>query len=145
MSITQLPWHQDEHVRMLGLKIHDGRMIDLSVIHMNKLSFSVRGVDNTITMVEIVGVGDFSISIVNWPIVSELWVWNVCAVPEQYMDNEDYGWNLLYSSLSDTKTRAAKVMRERPASSLFLLGTVYGGTLAAVCDRINVFEELKNE
>jgi hypothetical protein len=140
MQETRVSWQSDQHGMLFGARIHDSQMLGLTMSE-SALSILVKRLDGGEVRVELSNLGDFNVSIWNWPIISEIFVWNINAVPEEYWNAPDMGWNALYKHISDVKTNASAAIKKRPTSFFVLVSTSYGGTLAAICDQVNVFEQ----
>jgi hypothetical protein len=143
MMKSEIAWQTDENGMLLGVRAHDSTLVKF-VVSEAKLEFGMRRLSGDIVGVELSGVREFSVvELWNGAIVSEFWVWNVHSVPETSWSTPDSAWNVLFSnrmSVSDAKREAAKIALARPKAFLVQLACSYGGAVAAVCDRIGVFE-----
>jgi hypothetical protein len=140
---SEIAWRADENGMLPGARAHDSTLVKF-VVSETSLEFGMRRLSGDIVTVELFGAGEFSVvELWSHAIVSEFWVWNVGSVPEAQWNAPGMAWNLLLSNrlgLSDAKREAAKVALARPESFLVQLACSYGGAVAAVCDRIRVFE-----
>src|SRR5215216_6010523 len=136
---SEIAWRADENGMLLGARVHDSHLVKLAVSEQS-LEFDMCRLSGEIVTVELLGVGEFTLrELWNGAIVSEFWVWKVGSVPEVSWSIPDAAWNVLFSSRlkpADAKSAAAKIVQARPDSFLVQLACSYGGTMAAVCDRI---------
>jgi hypothetical protein len=141
MMKSEIAWRTDENGMLLGDRAHDSSLIKF-VVSETSLEFGMRRLSGDLVTVELYGVGEFSVvELWKGAIVSEFWVWKVGLVPEASWSIPDSAWNILFSNrLRDAKREAAKIALARPESFLVQLACSYGGAVAAVCDRIGVFE-----
>ena len=128
---------------LLGARVHDSHLLNV-MISEGTLKFGMRRLSGDVVAVELFGLGEFTIrELWNGAIVSELWVWKLRSVPDSCWNIPDAAWNILFShrlKVPDAKREAAKIALARPESFLVQLACSYGGNVAAVCDRIGVFE-----
>jgi hypothetical protein len=140
---SEIAWRADENGMLLGARVHDSHLIKL-VVSDAGLEFGMRRISGDIVTVELSGLAELTVrELWNGAIVSEFWIWNVGSVPEACWSIPDSGWNVIFSKrlkMEDAKREAAKIALARPESFLVHLACSYGGAVAAVCDRIGVFE-----
>jgi hypothetical protein len=142
--VTEIPWRTDEHGMLLGARVHDANLVKL-IVSEERLVFGIRRLSGELVTIELLGPSQFTVQeLWNGAIVSEFWVWKVGSVPEMSWSRPDGPWKVLFSnnrrSPPDARREAAKIAETRPDAFLVQLGCSYGGAVAAICDRIRIFE-----
>jgi hypothetical protein len=139
---SEVAWRTDENGMLLGVPMHDGSLVKF-VMTKESLEFGIRALSGEFVTVELAGLGQFTLrELWDFPIVSEFWVWKVGLVPEGW-NIPDGPWNVLFANrmrTSDARREATKIAETRPDSFLVQLACSYGGEVAAICDRIRIFE-----
>jgi hypothetical protein len=77
-------------------------------------------------------------------ILSEVFLWDLASVPEAQLSGSDGAWNVLFGGdLPATDLPAAARARQRKAqySTLALISCSYGGTMALLCNSVNMVAE----
>jgi hypothetical protein len=143
----QIAWHTDPSGMLVGARVHDSHLVKFAVTDAVSLEFGMWRLSSDIVTAELVGLGEFNVAALwSGAIISEIFVWNVCAVPEECWSVPDSAWNVLLGNemkLLDKKREAARIAQKRPNAQLVQFACSYGGNLAAVCDRIAIFEILQ--
>jgi hypothetical protein len=81
----------------------------------------------------------------NCPIVFDISIWKINAVPESRWNVPDRGWRLLFhnqvSAIDEAKGFASKTIQRNPDALLVEVNSSYGGSMAFICDAIEVFHD----
>jgi len=131
---------------IVGLGVHDGSLYEFAVSESSSLlHFGISRFSGGRVALDLFGVTELTVAeLWEGPIVSEVFRWEVGAVPESCWEIPDSGWNALFAgkipSLALRKEAALKIAHEKPDSSLVLVEFSYGGSVAAVCDRLAAYE-----
>ena len=140
---SEISWQTDENGMLLGARAHDSTLVKF-VASEASLEFQMRRLSGDIVTVELYDAREFNVvDLWNGAIVSEFWVWKVASVPKASWSVPDSAWNVLFSnrlSTPDAMREAAKIAVARPDAFLVQLACSYGGAVAAVCNRIGVFQ-----
>lgn len=139
----EIRWHPDSNGMVLRPRVHDSHLSKLTLTERLVLDIHMRRSDSTLASLEMRGLEAVNIaSLWEGAIVSEVFVWNVRAVPEAW-DIRDSGWNVLFSNRVkplDAKQEVSRMASKKPEAFLVQLAFSYGGSLAAVCDAVTFYE-----
>jgi hypothetical protein len=140
----KVDWTTDSAGVMLGFSYHDSSLAGLEWAETRYLRIRLLSRDS-INTVELCDLDTVSLQQVwNGAIISEIFAWPITAVPDTVWDMSDGAWHVLLSGRShrsDEKPAAAQIIKRRPSAFLVQVMTSYGGTIAAVCEKINVSTE----
>jgi len=131
----------DKAGMVLGLRVHDGYLYKLAFLDSSNLHLGIRRSSGGLIAVDLIGLGELTVAgLWNGAIVAELFQWKVNAVPDEAH------WNVLLSGkvsrVTPNAMRAAvlDIVHGRPTSFLVQVNFSYGGSIAAVCDRLAAHE-----
>jgi hypothetical protein len=141
----ELSWTTDENGMLLGARVHDSQIIRFMFAESVGVQLEMRRSNGEMVALELSGLTNLNVvSLWSGAIVSEIFVWEVGSVPEICWDISDSAWNVLFAgqvaSMGARKAEAEKIAHNRPGALLVQLACSYGGTFAAVCDRVAVYE-----
>jgi hypothetical protein len=140
----KLDWTTDSSGVMLGFSYHDSSLVGLEWVQTSYLRIRLL-TPNGINTVELCDLDTVSLQQVwNGAIISEIFAWPITAVPDAVWDMSDGAWHVLLSGRtkgSDERLTATQIMKRNPSAFLVQIMTSYGGTIAAVCEKINVSTE----
>jgi hypothetical protein len=141
---SEIAWQTDPNGMLIGARIHDSRLVGLALIDDIRMEFKFRRLSGESVMIALDGLHDFNALQMSYgAIVSELFVWNVESVPEETWNVPDGAWNVLFEKRfqpADHRRAAEKIVRAHPKSFLVQLDCSYGGSVAAACETVRVFE-----
>ena len=151
---SKIEWQVDDQGSLIKPVVHDGTIFEFSLLSDFKiLRFSVRpeagGIipqEARISHLEFSRISQINVvELWNCPILSGISIWRVNAVPERCWDGPNSGWRLLFqnqiSAVDKAKEQAARTIRSQPSSYLVEVGSSYGGSIALVCESIDVYQE----
>lgn len=144
MHRSELSWTTDKNGNVLGARVHDGKIIGISISD-ETLSLEVRRVDGSLVIFELKGTEEWKLEFCNGTIVCDIYAWKVGSFPESGWKIPDYGWNALYGSRykSDTKGRAEEIIRKMPDYFLVQFsGPSQGEDITAICKNMSVYEDI---
>lgn len=140
----KVDWTTDGAGQMLGFSYHDASLIGLEWVEKRYLRARLAMPDGVNTM-ELCDLDTVTLQQVwNGLIVSDILAWRVNAVPETAWDMSDGAWHVLFSGrvhASDERSLADQIIRRKPSAFLVQVLSSYGGSLAAICENINVWTE----
>jgi hypothetical protein len=135
----------DKHGQIVGFGIHDSVLIGFSYEEGTTLVFRLRRENRGVLRIELAGVGPVGAIGLRFPaIVSEVFAWHPDETPGGAATLRDGAWSVLFGNdipVSDLP----EAIRGARASGVFrylvTVGCAFGGTMAALCGGIDVFEE----
>jgi len=140
----KIDWTTDEAGLIRGFSYHDSGLVGLEWSGSRYLRLRLSTPDG-VTTVEFGELDTVTFQeIWNGAIVSDIFVWPVVAVPETVWDMSDGAWSVLLSGRtyrSDEKSVAAQIIKRKPSAFLVQVLNSYGGSIAAVCEKIEVSTE----
>jgi hypothetical protein len=143
---AQLALRSDEYGRVYGAQIHDSRLEEFSFSDGgDTLCIWIRGASGKRTNVQLTGIVQLTVAdLWNGAILSDIYVWKVSAVPNACWEIPDSAWNVLFAKRAtreDAPKLAQRITNEHPGAYLVQFECSYGGAIASVCDRIDLYEE----
>ena len=142
---TKIDWYADTSGMVVGPRVHDSGLTEFAYSATGVLSLAMRRVSGDSVSLELLGVTELSVvELRNGAIISEIFIWNVGAIPDSAWAIPDSPWNLLFSRLlkpDEAKRAAARIIKESPNSFIVSVLSSYGGALAAICDVAAFYEQ----
>lgn len=141
----KIDWTTDSTGMMRGFSYHDSSLIGLELFENRYLRLTLSTPESLVKL-ELADLDTVTLEDVwNVPIVSDIFAWPVGAVPTAVWDNSDGPWYVLLSGRTrdaeKIKAEAARIIKRRPEAFLVQILSSYGGTIAAVCEKISVWTE----
>jgi hypothetical protein len=142
--VTKVSWKVEESGMLVGARIHDSELIGFAITPSLEMKWQFRRLAGDTVEIVLKGVRDFNvIGLSNDAIAAEIFVWNVRSVPDAAWNVPDSGWNALFADRlqpQDRRRAAKDIMVASPEAYLVQLACSYGGSVAAVCESISIFE-----
>jgi hypothetical protein len=138
---TEIPWRTDEAGMLLGARVHDGQITDLSYSK-GLLSFRLERQSGSIILLELNGITELNSIFWEGTIVSEFFVWKISSSTEQVSLGLASAWEFLYRQrVVDLELEVKRAVKKRSESYLVHILCSYGGEFAAICNRVSIYEE----
>ena len=138
---TEIPWKTDADGMLLGAHAHDGQIIDLSYSK-GLLSFEVERLSGDIVQFEIDGVTELNLALWEGTILSEIFVWKISTSAEHVSVSMLNAWEFLYRERAvDLELEVRRAAKKRAELFLVHVSCSYGGEIAAICNRIAIYEK----
>ena len=141
---TKVPvnWGTSASGELTGVAIHDGRLVGFRSATSTQ-SYVIENNRSEIVEIELTGLVDFNVvRFCKGAITSEVFLWELAAVPQHLWSVSDSAWNTLFegrASPEDAKATASRLVQARPEAFLFQLLCSYGGSFSAVCDHVSIY------
>lgn len=140
----KIDWTIDSTGQMRGFSYHDGSLETLEWVKKRYIRMRIAAVDGSISVVELCDLDTVALQLWEGAIISDLFAWSIDAVPDVQWNTNDGAWHALLSGRtgrSDKRSAAAEIVKRKPTAFLVQVLTSYGGTMAVVCESINVSKE----
>lgn len=139
------PRNFDKDGQIVGFGIHDSVLIGFVYEEATKLVLRLRRENGSVLRIELVGVGPVGAIGLRFPaIASEVFAWHPDETPDGAATLRDGAWNVLFGNDIPASDLPQAIHGARAGGAfryLLTLGCAFGGTLAALCRGIDVFEE----
>ena len=130
----------DIHGMILGPAIHDSTLTAFSLSQPAGLDASFRRVSGEIVRAHFANIHEINfVNVRQQMIVSEIWAWKLETAPIALII-EDSAWRILflgYVAFADIEKEIARRVKKYPGALLVQISSSYGGTIAAICERIH--------
>lgn len=141
-----LPDNVNADGQVTNLRIHDAVLTAFSYEDGAALTLRVRREDGTRAKIIFRGVGEVGTNYFRAPaIISDIYAWSPSQTPPTALTGTHGVWNVFFAGelSSESLERAARGVIDRNGHRyIVLVECSYGGVLAAVCDRIDLIEDL---
>lgn len=138
---TEVTWNTDANGMLLGARAHDGLIADLSYSK-NLLSVRVKRVAGDFVLFEFDEVTELNLTFWEGSILSEVFAWKLDAFAGDASLSSENAWKFLYRERAVDLTREVeRTIKKKPKSMLIHLLCSYGGEIAAICNRVTIYQE----
>ena len=135
----------DDYGQIVGFGIHDAALIGFSYEEAKTLVFRLRRENGSVLRIELAGVGSVGAIGLRFPaIVSEVFAWHPDETPDGAATLTDGAWRVLFGNDIPASDLPEAIRGARAGGTfryLLTVGCAFGGTMAALCRRIDVVEE----
>jgi hypothetical protein len=148
---SQIQWQVNGTGELIRPIVHDATIFEFSLkSEFKTLSLSVRPEVGGITpqetgVFQVIFSELYRINVVglwNCPIISEINIWKVNAVPESCWDAPHSGWRLLFhnqvSAVEEARAAATRIIQRIPDALFVEVHCAYSGPMAFICDAVEV-------
>jgi hypothetical protein len=141
--MNEIEWHTEESGRLIGGRIHDSTLLTFAVVSQGDLRLEVKR-SAGLARLDFVRAREFTVAeLWDGAILSDVFAWKAGSVPEATWAVSDGGWRALFGermSLAHAGLAAQRIASRQPEPWLIQVFCSYGGSIAAVCDAIRIFE-----
>jgi len=129
--------------QMTGFGFHDAVLVALSIAFDRQFEASFRRTDGALVQLRLTGLGPVgTFGIRNGAIVSDVFAWSLSDVPADSINQPDGAWGVLFGGdirRPEALQHAVEVIIKRAEFSwMVLIECSYGGSLAALCQEVEV-------
>ncbi len=143
-SAMKIPisWSIDQFGRIMGPRLRDGYLTGVWYSEGQRLKLQIQNLANERIEIEFLEIIEMNITqLCNGAIISDVSLWKVNSTPVAW-NVPDSAWNILFSErygLAGAQEKARKLAREHPYFWLAQVECSYGGAMAAICNRVEIF------
>jgi hypothetical protein len=128
--------------QLTGFGLHDSVLVGLSVEFDRSLRASFRRPDGSTAQLSLLGLGPVgAVALRNGAIVAEVFIWAPKQVPEDSIELVDGAWSVVFAGdikQGDIRRVAERHISQGQFSWMVLIECSFGGSLAALCQQIEV-------
>jgi hypothetical protein len=135
-----IPWHCDPFGSICGACLHDGVLTGLAIDH-ETFSMQIKNASDQLVELVLQGASAWNmVELCNGTIIFDIHGWVLNQLPEGWDANS--AWKTLFAGrygVQGAEEEALRLVRKPPDSWRVYMDSSYGGELAGICGRIELF------
>jgi hypothetical protein len=139
---SPIPWHRDQFGAIFGACLHDGVLTGLGIDH-ETFSMHVRNASDHFVELVLQGVSAWNmVELCNGTIIGDIYLWTLKQLSEGWDMTHTQAWKTLFAGrygMQGAEEKARRLVHKQPDSWLVYMDSSYGGELAVICRRIELF------
>jgi hypothetical protein len=135
-----IPWHRDQFGAICGAGFHDGVLTGLAIDH-ETFSMQIKNASDQFVELVLQGASAWNmVELCNGTIIFDIHGWVLNQLPQGW--DVDSAWKTLFAGrygMQGAAEEARRLVHKQPNSWLVYMDSSYGGELAVICRRIELF------
>lgn len=137
--------HVNEYGQLVGFRVHDARVIGFSHQDEGPFSLQLLRIDGSVARLSFRGVDRFGFrGFRNGAIILDIYFWDPQQTPPWHASDPEGAWAVLFGNdyeVSALPSAVERVLENRESGYLVFVECSYGGSIALLCESMELDEE----